>query len=355
MHYEFAVIGGGIAGSTVTYELLKRNKKVILFDDEDTKATIIAGGLINPIMGRKMNIAWKESHIFEFAKNYYQEIEKTIKSNFFIEKNIFRPFTTENQKNELVDKLENDKNIKNFILKIKDGKIYNFSNDSNGGMIIKGARINTKIYIKNIKKYLIKKKSYIKKNIDENKIKLGESFFKIEDFKFEKLIFAKGYKEKLKGFFSYLPFEPAKGEIIILECKKLNFKEVYNRHVSLIHLKDNKFYLGGTYEWNTWNTLTNEWAKLELLKKFQKITNLKCKVIDQKAHIRPSTLDREPFLGEHPKHKNIFILNGFGTRGISMAPYLSNLLVNNIEKIDKIPNHYNIKRYAKYYNILNHS
>ncbi len=86
MHYEFAVIGGGIAGSTVTYELLKRNKKVILFDDEDTKATIIAGGLINPIMGRKMNIAWKESHIFEFAKNYYQEIEKTIKSNFFIEK-----------------------------------------------------------------------------------------------------------------------------------------------------------------------------------------------------------------------------------------------------------------------------
>nr|WP_307877959.1 FAD-binding oxidoreductase [Borreliella garinii] len=284
MHYEFAVIGGGIAGSTVTYELLKRNKKVILFDDEDTKATIIAGGLINPIMGRKMNIAWKESHIFEFAKNYYQEIEKTIKSNFFIEKNIFRP-----------------------------------------------------------------------KIIDENKIKLGESFFKIEDFKFEKLIFAKGYKEKLKGFFSYLPFEPAKGEIIILECKKLNFKEVYNRHVSLIHLKDNKFYLGGTYEWNTWNTLTNEWAKLELLKKFQKITNLKCKVIDQKAHIRPSTLDREPFLGEHPNHKNIFILNGFGTRGISMAPYLSNLLVNNIEKIDKIPNHYNIKRYAKYYNILNHS
>ncbi len=136
MHYEFAVIGGGIAGSTVTYELLKRNKKVILFDDEDTKATIIAGGLINPIMGRKMNIAWKESHIFEFAKNYYQEIEKTIKSNFFIEKNIFRPFTTENQKNELVDKLENDKNMKNFILKIKDGKIYNFSNDSNGGMLI---------------------------------------------------------------------------------------------------------------------------------------------------------------------------------------------------------------------------
>ncbi len=43
---------------------------------------MVAGGLINPIMGRKMNIAWKEPHIFEFAKNYYQEIEKPLNPNF---------------------------------------------------------------------------------------------------------------------------------------------------------------------------------------------------------------------------------------------------------------------------------
>ena len=78
MELEFAVIGGGIAGSTLTYELLKRKKSVILFDNEDEKATTVAGGLINPIMGRKMNLAWREPEIFKFAIQYYKDIEKIL-------------------------------------------------------------------------------------------------------------------------------------------------------------------------------------------------------------------------------------------------------------------------------------
>ena len=353
MEFEFAVIGGGIAGSTLTYELIKRKKSVILFDNENEKATTVAGGLINPIMGRKMNTAWREPEIFKFAIQYYRDIEKNINCNFLEEKPIFRPFTTKTQKEEILLKMKKDKNIKNFILSIKSGKIYDFSSDNDGGILTKGAIVNTTSYIEIIKKYLLKNNAYIKAEINEDKIQISEQLFKINTFKFKKLIFTRGYKEIITNLFSYLPFKPAKGEMLILEIKGLNLREIYNRHVSLIPLQDYKFYLGGTYEWKNLDTNTNEWAREELIDKLKKITNLSYKVIQHKAHVRPSTLDREPFLGEHPKYKNIFILNGLGTRGISMAPYLSQSILDYIEKKSSLPSHYDIYRYASFYKETN--
>ncbi|UER67899.1 FAD-dependent oxidoreductase [Borrelia sp. BU AG58] len=349
MEFEFAVIGGGIAGSTLTYELIKRKKSVILFDNENEKATTIAGGLINPIMGRKMNIAWREPEVFKFAVQYYKDIEENINCNFLEEKPIFRPFTTKTQKEELILRMKKDKNIRSFILSIKEGKIYDFSFDNDGGMLTKGAIINTNLYIETIKEYFIKKNAYIKAEIDDDTIQISDKSFRLEKFKFEKLIFTRGYKEMTTGLFSYLPFKPAKGEMLILEIEGLKLKEVYNRYVSLIPLQDNKFYLGGTYEWENLDTSTNEWAKEELVGKLKKITKLSYKIIQHKAHVRPSTLDREPFLGEHPKYKNIFILNGLGTRGISMTPYLSKSILDYIEKKSSLPTYYDIYRYLSFY------
>ncbi|AHH04645.1 tRNA 5-methylaminomethyl-2-thiouridine biosynthesis bifunctional protein MnmC [Borrelia miyamotoi] len=352
MEYEFAVIGGGIAGSTLTYEILQRKKSVILFDNGDKKATTTSGGLINPIMGRKMNIAWREPEIFTFAIQYYKEMEQNINCNFLKENLIFRPFTTKKQKEELILKIKNDENIRDFIVEIKNEKVYDFSNDNDGGVLIKGAILNTNLYIQSLKQYFIKHNAYIEAEINEDQIKTNNKFFTINKIKFKKLIFTRGYKEQIRGTFSYLPFRLAKGEILIIEIKGLRLKEIYNRHVSLIPLQDNKFYLGGTYEWENLNIKTNEWAKKELLDKLKKITNLNCKVIQHKAHIRPSTIDREPFIGEHPKHKNKFILNGFGTRGISMAAYLSKVILDYIDTKSNLPTYYDIKRHENLYNSI---
>lgn len=53
MEYEFAVIGGGIAGSTLTYEILQRKKSVILFDNGDKKATTTSGVLLTLLWEEK--------------------------------------------------------------------------------------------------------------------------------------------------------------------------------------------------------------------------------------------------------------------------------------------------------------
>ena len=51
----------------------------------------------------------------------------------------------------------------------------------------------------------------------------------------------------------------------------------------------------------------------------------------QQAAIRPSTKTRRPFVGAHAAYKNVFILNGLGTKGASIAPFAAQSLLDFIE------------------------
>ena len=85
----------------------------------------------------------------------------------------------------------------------------------------------------------------------------------------------------------------------------------------------------------------------------EKFFDLPYQILDHKAQIRATVIDRRPILGIHPKNNRLFILNGLGTRGVLMAPLLSHWLYEFIEKQYEFPIEVSIKRFEKkYYNAL---
>ncbi len=61
---------------------------------------------------------------------------------------------------------------------------------------------------------------------------------------------------------------------------------------------------------------------------------------DHIVGIRPSVKDRKPFIGRHPKMSNIYLFNGFGTKGSSLVPYFARemaaLLIYNVPVMDEV-------------------
>ena len=55
-------------------------------------------------------------------------------------------------------------------------------------------------------------------------------------------------------------------------------------------------------------------------------------MVEQVAGIRPTTKDRRPLVGSHPEYKNVFVVNGLGTRGVMMSPFVAEQLFNHIEQ-----------------------
>jgi glycine/D-amino acid oxidase-like deaminating enzyme len=53
--------------------------------------------------------------------------------------------------------------------------------------------------------------------------------------------------------------------------------------------------------------------------------------------VRPTIKDRRPVIGFHPAHPQLGYFNGFGTKGVSLAPYfarqMADLLTNTIRAV----------------------
>ncbi|MCU0336081.1 MAG: FAD-dependent oxidoreductase, partial [Chitinophagaceae bacterium] len=70
-------------------------------------------------------------------------------------------------------------------------------------------------------------------------------------------------------------------------------------------------------------------------------------VVDHLAAIRPATVERRPFAGWHPQHPQVGILNGTGTKGVTLAPFFAQQLVANLLQQQPILAQANVARFAR--------
>ena len=131
------------------------------------------------------------------------------------------------------------------------------------------------------------------------------------------VIYCEGYNGKFNPHFSYLPFNPVKGEIVDIEIQNLDLQEIINQGVFVIPLGNNKFRLGATYKWDILDDVSTDEGREILTEKYQKLMKPQMRILSQQAGVRPATKDRRPFLGMHPKIENVGIFNGFGSKGVS--------------------------------------
>lgn len=93
---DYIIVGQGIAGSLLAWELLEKGFKVLVIDDGyKSSASKVAAGLINPITGMRLVKSWEADKFLGLAKSYYINLEKRLNVNFFKEREILRIFKDE--------------------------------------------------------------------------------------------------------------------------------------------------------------------------------------------------------------------------------------------------------------------
>ena len=159
-----------------------------------------------------------------------------------------------------------------------------------------------------------------------------------------RIIFCDGWRAVQNPLFPWLPYKPVKGELLEIETES-TFDMIVNRGVFLLPRHDGRTVVGSTYESGDLTPSISEKGRKYLEGKLAELINSPFEIKQHVAGIRPSTRDRRPFVGIHPEIETVGILNGLGTKGVSLAPHFADELISFIEEDGEIDREANVQRY----------
>jgi len=222
-------------------------------------------------------------------------------------------------------------------------------NDNLGGVITnKSGYLDVNKFIIETRKYLISRGNYKEYNLKSDNILVGKKHLKVGGWRTKYLIFCIGAHQIQSRFFSWLPFNLNKGEIINIEMN-LELNKIIQKSIIIVPQNKNEYTVGSTYEWENLTHKNTRFGINKIRNKLDSIINCKYKIKEKKFGIRPASRNKRPFVGLHAKYNKIGILNGLGSKGVSLTPYCTKNLLNNILEKKMINKEINIKRYISLY------
>ena len=92
------IIGQGIAGSCLAWELKRRGAEFTVADRPVAEtASRVAAGLVNPLTGRAFRPGWRQEECLAAAEAFYPETERELGGSWWQKTPIFREVETEDQ------------------------------------------------------------------------------------------------------------------------------------------------------------------------------------------------------------------------------------------------------------------
>ena len=335
MKKDFLVIGQGLAGSLLGWELMNRGYTLEVWDKNTPKTSSKkAAGLYNPITGRKLVKTWLADELFSGIELFYTNLEQVFHSRFLNSLPIYRPFHSFEEQNDWLAKYM-DGSFLPYISEITDTLDLPNLNDPFGGLHLKTCGYLDLPKMLTAFRALFQEKGVLHdKVVDSSTADLTAHF--------EKIIYCDGSNFVENQLWKDLPFKPVRGEIIDVHCD-LPTDQIYNRGVFIIP-KEGAFRVGSTYDHDNLSFDPQPSGIEQLKRRLTKLYSGNFELIRANAGVRPATHDRKPYIGWHPKNKVIGIFNGFGTKGVSLVPYFSKLFVDSIEGKAEIHPDTNVSR-----------
>lgn len=329
MKVDFIIVGQGLAGTLLAYELFRLNRTFVVFNDPDQiKSSDVAAGIINPVVFRRMTKSWMVDAAFPQMETTYRKLEELLREQLYFPGRMLKIMSEDivefwKEKifaNHLEAYLEVEPNL-NF----RNPGIFNtFS----FGCVNKSGRVDIQKLIFAFSGFLNQLYSIRNEKIDCEKLVFQSDSVNYDNIAAEKIIFCEGSAASQNPFFKNLKFKHSKGEVLELKIPEMNLNEIVSGEVFMMPIGNDRYKIGATYSWDELNRETTESARVELLDKLRNISSTHFEVLNQKAGIRPTMHDRKPVIGLLPDNPQIGIFNGLGSKGVLLGPYFAKQFAN---------------------------
>lgn len=342
---DYIIVGNGLAGVAFCEQLRLHNKNYVVFDNQSQQSSRVAAGLYNPVILKRFTSVWNAKFQLEFSVPKYAELEKLLNVKLDYKLPIYRKLTSIEEQNDWFTASDQPA-LSDFLSTI----LIKNSNPSiiaefGFGEVLHSGRINTSQLIQSYSAFLDSQSRLYKEEFHHNQLEINQTTVSYKNITSKYIVFAEGFGLKNNPYFKHLPLNGTKGEMLTIKAPKLNINFILKSSVFIVPLGNHLYWIGATYEWKDKTHITTSKGKDELIRKLKTIITCDFEVVNQVAGIRPTTKDRKPLVGAHSEYKNVFVLNGLGTRGVMMSPYVAEQLYGHIEKDTRLDKEIDIIRF----------
>jgi glycine oxidase len=343
MKHDFLIVGQGLAGSLLGYELIQKGYSIQIIDpNSQNTSSKKAAGLYNPVTGRNMVVTWMADELFAELPEYYEKLETVLSASFHKRIPIYRPFYSIEELNDWMGKVD-DPRFRPFVDKLHTKSLrIDGLQDTYGGIELKRCGfVDLPKMLDAFQTYFNEKGVLRQGTFDHDRLQTSDGI-QYDDLEAKQIIFCDGPFVSTNPWWKHLPFKPVRGEIIDIKCA-LPAERIYNRGVFMLP-KEGYFRVGSTYDHINLSFEPQEKGVKELQNRMTKLFDGDYELVAKDAGVRPATADRRPYIGWHPENKAVGIFNGFGTKGVSLVPYFSKLFADTIEGKTKIHSEADVRR-----------
>lgn len=345
---DYIVVGQGLAGSAVAVQLLQRKKRIVVIDQPaGNSSSRIAAGLFNPITGKKMTKTWLADALFPYLHEYYPAVEARTARKFFFPMPLYRPFLSIEEQNEWMARSA-EPGYGPYIDTIHQRPAIPGIHDPWGGLMLRQCGyLDTTAYIEAVRGWITDAGTLLEETFDPTRLQVSPAGVQYGAYTARGIIFCQGVAAA-RGF-EWLPVKPLKGETIRIKTD-FQHNAIINRGVYLVPgAGPGERRVGATYDFHDSTPTTTPAARETLDQKLKELVVFPYDITGQEWGFRPTVPDRRPLVGVHPELPSMAVFTGLGTKGVSLSPYFSEVLIRRLENHTPLNKEIDIERYKSLY------
>ena len=344
---DYIIVGSGIAGICFSELCFENNKTFLVFDDYSTSSSKIAGGLYNPVILKRFSQVWKAEEQLDYGLPFYERISKRIHLNFDYKIPIYRKFASFEEQNNWFQAADKPTLAPFLSTTIIHRQYQSICSEFGFGEVLRTGYVDTAALLDSYIDYLRSEKLFVNETFDYSAIEFVDDYVTYKGHSAKHIVFAEGFGVQYNPFFNAFPLDGTKGELLIIKAPELDLDVVLKSSIFILPIGNDLFKVGATYNWDDKTSVPTEEGKQELIENLKELIDCDFEIVEHFAGVRPTVKDRRPLVGTHAEHTSLHLLNGLGTRGVMLGPWLAKALFDSVENSKPLDSQIDIKRFDK--------
>lgn len=321
-----AIVGAGIAGTTLAWQLRFLGVPSIRFDRRDAAAASpVAAGLITPVTGLRLAVSWRFDECWGAAVDFYRRVERETGTRLLDEHDAIRLFQSDEERRlaEAKAVATGDHAIGRFVAPC--GNIPAALRQPFGGITLRPAgHLHVPTYLRTL--------PVVEADVTSDAIVPHGEGLELMGERFGAIVFCQGAAGRGHPWFPEISFNPTKGDILTVAIPDLNEARTVHGAGWLLRVDSGRFLAGSTFERDNLDPTPTKAGRDEVERKLKSMLTVPFHVLDHRCGIRPTIQESRPIVIRHRIHESVWCFNGLGSKGSLVAPEAAGGLAAEIEK-----------------------